>query len=315
MLAGHSMGAYVATMAATTDPKRWSSVVLVDGGIALPLPDGVDPDAMLAGVLGPALARLEMTFADRAAYHDFWRVHPALIEAGAWNEDTEAWLDHDLTGEEPELRSSASLEAVRFDGRELLVDQRGAAGLLRAAAADGRCCARPRGLLNQVPPLLPDELIDPLRARWPIRLEMLVDNTNHYSIVLAPVRRPGGGVAPQRRLPPRRGVADGEGSVGLRRLRRRRAPEGHRSQAAPPTPATEHDREAGDALEVVADVEGLVEGPLARAEDGHGEAGEDQRHHVLPALARAEDEEAVAAVVGDERDEHRADHGRGRPGA
>ena len=43
----------------------------------------------------------------------------------------------------------------------------------------------PRGLLNQVPPLLPDELIDPLRARWPIRLEMLVDNTNHYSILLA----------------------------------------------------------------------------------------------------------------------------------
>ena len=37
-----------------------------------------------------------------------------------------------------------------------------------------------------MPPLLPDELIDPLRARWPIRLEMLVDNTNHYSILLAP---------------------------------------------------------------------------------------------------------------------------------
>ena len=54
-------------MAATTDPKRWSAVVLVDGGVALPLPDGVDPDAMVAGVLGPALARLDMTFANRAA--------------------------------------------------------------------------------------------------------------------------------------------------------------------------------------------------------------------------------------------------------
>jgi hypothetical protein len=43
----------------------------------------------------------------------------------------------------------------------------------------------PRGLLNQVPPLLPDELIEPLRATWPILLEMLVDNTNHYSILLA----------------------------------------------------------------------------------------------------------------------------------
>jgi lipase len=184
VLVGHSMGAYVATTAATVDPKRWCSVVLVDGGVALPLPDGVDPDAMLAGVLGPALARLEMTFADRAAYHDFWREHPALAEPGAWNEDTEAWLDHDLVGEEPELRSSASLEAVRFDGRELLIDQR-----VRQACLDLQQPAvllrAPRGLLNQVPPLLPDELLDPLRARWPIRLEMMVENTNHYSIVLA----------------------------------------------------------------------------------------------------------------------------------
>jgi pimeloyl-ACP methyl ester carboxylesterase len=178
------MGGYVATVAATRHPDRWSRLVLVDGGIALPLPGGVDPDAMLAGVLGPALTRLEMTFADRAAYHAFWREHPALTEPSAWNEDTEAWLDHDLTGTEPELRSSASLEAVRLDGTELLVDRevRGAFNDLTQPTVLLRA---PRGLLNQVPPLLPDELIDPLRARWPIQMEMLVDNTNHYSILLS----------------------------------------------------------------------------------------------------------------------------------
>lgn len=184
VLAGHSMGAYVATVAATLHPERWSSLVLVDGGIPLPLPDGVDPEAMLAGVLGPALARLEMTFPDRAGYHAFWREHPALVEAGAWNEDTEAWLDHDLVGEAPELRSSASLDAVRFDGTELLVDhevRRAAMELTQPTVL----LRAPRGLLNQVPPLLPDELLDPMRDRWPIRLEMLVENTNHYSIVLA----------------------------------------------------------------------------------------------------------------------------------
>lgn len=185
VLAGHSMGAYVATVAATTHPDRWSSLVLVDGGVALPLPDGVDPDAMLAGVLGPALARLELTFPDRAAYHDFWREHPALVEPGAWNDDTEAWLDHDLVGEAPELRSSAALAAVRFDGTELLVDRQ-----VRRAVLDltqpAVLLRAPRGLLNQVPPLLPDELVDPLRRSWPIRLEMLVENTNHYTIVLAP---------------------------------------------------------------------------------------------------------------------------------
>ena len=184
VLVGHSMGGYVATVAATTDPTRWSSVVLVDGGVALSLPRGVEPADMLAGVLGPALARLEMSFVDRAAYHDFWRAHPALTDAGAWTEDTEAWLDHDLTGTEPELRSSASLEAVRFDGTELLVDRE-----IRHAFNDLTqptvLLRAPRGLLNQFPPLLPDELIDPLRSRWPIQMEMLVDNTNHYSIILA----------------------------------------------------------------------------------------------------------------------------------
>lgn len=185
VLAGHSMGAYVATVAATSNPERWTSVVLIDGGVPLPLPDGVDPDAMLAGVLGPALARLEMTFEDRAAYHAFWREHPALVEPGAWNEDTEAYLDHDLVGEAPAMRSSAALEAVRFDGTELLVDaevRRAVFSMTQPAVL----LRAPRGLLNQVPPLLPDELIDPLRARWPIRLEMLVENTNHYSILLAP---------------------------------------------------------------------------------------------------------------------------------
>ena len=96
--------------------------MLVDGGVALPLPRGIAPADLLAGVLGPALARLEMTFTDHAAYHDYWRAHPALADPGAWTDTTEAWLDHDLTGTEPVLRSSASLEAVHVDGTELLVD-------------------------------------------------------------------------------------------------------------------------------------------------------------------------------------------------
>jgi lipase len=185
VLAGHSMGAYVATTAATVHADRWSEVVLVDGGVALPLPAGVDPAAMLEGVLGPALARLEMTFANRDAYHDFWRAHPALTDPGAWNEDTEAWLDHDLVAAEDGLRSSASLEAVRFDGTELLVD-REVRRTLFGVTQPTVLLRAPRGLLNQVPPLLPDELIDPMRASWPIRLEQLVEDTNHYSILLSP---------------------------------------------------------------------------------------------------------------------------------
>ena len=72
VLVGHSMGAYAAAVAATRDPKRWSSLVLVDGGVALPLPDGVDPDDIVRAVLGPALARFDRTFESREAYLDYW---------------------------------------------------------------------------------------------------------------------------------------------------------------------------------------------------------------------------------------------------
>uniref|UniRef100_UPI000A85B80C alpha/beta fold hydrolase n=1 Tax=Actinacidiphila rubida TaxID=310780 RepID=UPI000A85B80C len=72
VLAGHSMGGFAACVAARRDPARYSGLVLVDGGLGFPVPDGVDIDAVLHAVIGPAMSKLEMTFADRAAYHAFW---------------------------------------------------------------------------------------------------------------------------------------------------------------------------------------------------------------------------------------------------
>ena len=42
-------------------------------------PAGLDIDAALHAVIGPAMARLSMRFADAEAYLDFWREHPALL--------------------------------------------------------------------------------------------------------------------------------------------------------------------------------------------------------------------------------------------
>jgi pimeloyl-ACP methyl ester carboxylesterase len=63
VLAGHSMGAYVVARLAAEHSERAGAAVLVDGGLRLPLPEGVDPDAALDALLGPAIARLRMTFA------------------------------------------------------------------------------------------------------------------------------------------------------------------------------------------------------------------------------------------------------------
>ena len=62
VVAGHSMGAYVTALLAATHPDRVQSVVLVDGGPPLPVPDGADPDALLEATLGPSIERLSREF-------------------------------------------------------------------------------------------------------------------------------------------------------------------------------------------------------------------------------------------------------------
>src|SRR5438094_506793 len=94
--------------------------VAVRGGSLRVARWGTDPRIVLRleAILGPSIERLRMTFPTRDAYLDFWRPHPAL--QGEWNEDIEAYLDYDLVGEEPELRSRVSEEAVRGDGAATL---------------------------------------------------------------------------------------------------------------------------------------------------------------------------------------------------
>ena len=44
VLTGQSMGAYAALRAAVTQPELFERVVLIDGGLPLPVPPGVDAD-------------------------------------------------------------------------------------------------------------------------------------------------------------------------------------------------------------------------------------------------------------------------------
>ncbi|MEW9548871.1 alpha/beta hydrolase [Nonomuraea sp. NPDC050783] len=180
VLAGHSMGAYVAVLAAAR--RDFARVVLVDGGIPFPpLPEGVDPDEALAAALGPALARLRRTYPSAEAYVDFFRGHPAF--AGHWSEDVEAYVRYDLTGPEGALRSRAVPGAVLEDGRWLHTEQAAAGAALEAVKAPLRLLRAPRGLLNQDTGMLPDDLTAPWTARLPGLREEVVPDCNHYTIL------------------------------------------------------------------------------------------------------------------------------------
>src|SRR5438874_12202933 len=82
VITGHSMGAFVAVVLAAVHPERVERLVLVDGGLPLSLPEGLDPDGVLDATLGPAIARLRETYPSRDAYGDFWKAQPAFAGQG-----------------------------------------------------------------------------------------------------------------------------------------------------------------------------------------------------------------------------------------
>ncbi|TMR88986.1 alpha/beta hydrolase [Nonomuraea basaltis] len=180
VLTGHSMGAYVAALAAAQ--RDFARVVLVDGGIPLPpLPEGVDADAAMEAALGPALARLRQTYPSAEAYVEFFKAHPAFT--GYWSDDVEAYVRYDLTGPEGALRSRAAGEAVLQDGRWLTTEPERIGAALEAIKAPLHLLRAPRGLLNQDVGMLPDELTAPWTARLPGLQDEVVPGCNHYTIM------------------------------------------------------------------------------------------------------------------------------------
>ena len=180
VLAGHSMGAYVALLARDAHPNLVRRLVLVDGGLPLPVPEGADLDAVLDATFGPAIARLRQTFPDTEAYLDFWRAHPALT--GHWTADAEAYCRYDLIGEPGRLRSRAAEDAVRTDGRELLGEKVFADALSRLTQPTPLLYA-PAGMFGAPPGWLRPDVIAAWQERVPQLRPQLVPDTNHYTIL------------------------------------------------------------------------------------------------------------------------------------
>jgi lipase len=178
----HSMGASVAMMLRHLAPERVTQLLLVDGGLPLPNPYQLTPEAAVALLLGPALDRLTMTFSDRGAYRQFWQQHPSFQEE--WTDVVERYIQYDLVEHADGFRSSVRRAAAEAD----FVDQmKGTA--FRAATKSLEDVAfeflrAPRGLLNQQPSLYPAELLSDLEGRYPGMRWSTVEEVNHYTILL-----------------------------------------------------------------------------------------------------------------------------------
>jgi lipase len=181
VLAGHSMGAYVGARLAAEHPDRIAALVLIDGGLPMPLPPETDREAVLETVIEQATARLAMTFTTVDEYLDLWRAHPAMLNQ--WNDDVDAYARHDLVGEPGALRCGISRAAVAVDCRDLLYDEPTRVALDRLSAPLHLVRAE-YGLFND-DPVLPDPIVDHFVATHPDAAVETVGGANHYTLVFA----------------------------------------------------------------------------------------------------------------------------------
>lgn len=182
VVAGHSMGAFAALVLANRHPGRVESLVLVDGGLPLDVPDGLSDEQIVQAVLGPAAERLEQVFASRQEYLEFWQPHPAF--AGHWNELLYDYLGYDLQPDSRGgFRASTSYAALAEDTAEL---HRGTALLqaLDGLAHPVRLLRAPRGLFNEEPGLYAPQYVNRWRQRLPGLAVTDIPETNHYTIVM-----------------------------------------------------------------------------------------------------------------------------------
>ncbi|MGI5490872.1 alpha/beta hydrolase [Microtetraspora malaysiensis] len=179
VLTGHSMGAYIAALHGAR--RAYARVVLVDGGLPLPMPPGADPDAVLEATLGPAIARLSQTYAGVDDYVGFFQAHPAF--AGHWSPVVDEYVRYDATGPADAVRSRAQEDAVRQDGRWLLTGAEEVGRALEGVKSPLSLLRAPRGLLNQEVGMQPDDLAAQWKARLPELRDEVVEDCNHYTII------------------------------------------------------------------------------------------------------------------------------------
>lgn len=189
LLLGHSMGGFVAAVAAAQHPARYARVLMVDGGLPLmnvgfiawlPFSDFFI-EKLTQKIIGPSLTRLDMTFASPGAYRAFWQPHPAL--AGDWSAYVEDYVDYDLVGEPPALRPSTSKEALLRDVRTQLVED-----LVARSLREIRCPVRflraERGMFNDKP-LYPEARVARAGAGVAQFSSATVPGVNHFTILLS----------------------------------------------------------------------------------------------------------------------------------
>jgi lipase len=181
IIAGHSMGAFVATALAAQEPNLVSGLVLIDGGPVLDAPVGDSPQQGVNAALAQRIAQLRQTYPSRQAYREFWRTQPHFPPE-EWNPWVEAFLDYEVGGDSP-VQPKASEAGVLADlgqafERDAITER------LKSIRVPTLLIRAESGFTPGQPPLFPDAIAAKFRTYVPHTEDHKLAGTTHYTVAL-----------------------------------------------------------------------------------------------------------------------------------
>ena len=188
VLAGHSMGAFVALKTALLFPERVRALVLLDGGwprIERPPEDMTEEEQQEAAALEEGLARafrrLDMTFESPEAYLDFWFPDQNLKMEDLPPELADYYL-YDLGKVEGGYNPKASRVAAEEDSPSVSSTSP-TADEMRGVTCPVALVRASQGFFPGSDPLISDETRDVMAGSLDIRTEILLEGANHYTML------------------------------------------------------------------------------------------------------------------------------------
>lgn len=180
-LAGYSMGAWVATVYASTRSRRVKGIVMVDGGIKVDVPQGETPDAVIEEMFGPSLDRLSMTFDSEEDYLGHWRSHPAF--EGHWSAPLDLVFAYDVETWRRGYRVRANRDAILAGAGDFLFDEQ-TIKAVNEVVVPSRLIMVDRDLTDQRGGFLSDPAADDAVSRNPNLTVERLSNLNHFTVLL-----------------------------------------------------------------------------------------------------------------------------------
>ena len=188
VLAGHSMGGFVALKTALMFPERVRAIVLLDGGWPRveSTPEEMSEEekqeaAALEEGLARAFKRLDMTFESPEAYLDFWFPDQNL-KMDDLPRDLADYLIYDLGEVEGGYRPKASRAAAEEDSPSVSSTSPTAEEMSGVGCPVALVRAS-QGFFPGSDPLISEETRDVMAESLDIRTEILLEGANHYTML------------------------------------------------------------------------------------------------------------------------------------